>query len=64
MRSIISSIWRAQWLAGGAQSQVCRLEPTTCGALSAVRHRIIKLDCLVDLLCELRLMLSPGGRNH
>jgi len=30
----------------------------------AERHRIIKLDCLVDLLCELRLMLSPDGRNH
>jgi hypothetical protein len=58
MRSIISSIWREECLAGGAHSQVCRLEPAPCGAVSAVRHRIIKLGStgLVDLLRKLGLM--------
>ena len=42
MRSIISSIWREECFAGGAHSQVCRLEPAPRGAVSAVRYRIIK----------------------
>ena len=46
MRSIISSIWREECLAGGAHSQVCRLDPAPCGAVSTVRHCIIKLGSI------------------
>jgi len=34
------------------------------GERCAPPHHQTRLDCLVDLLCELRLLLAPGGRNH
>jgi hypothetical protein len=50
MRSIISSIWREECLAGGAQSQVCRLDPEPCGVVSAP--------------CRLRLVLASSDGDH
>ena len=66
MRSIISSIWREECLAGGAHSQVCRLEPALmrCGERRAPPHHQTRLDGPVNPPRELRLMLAPSGRDH
>jgi len=62
MRSTISSTWREECLAGGAHSQLRKLDPESCASQTAVRHCASRLGS-TDRSIR-RTSPAAGGGDH